>query len=194
MEEDAKMIKDLILKNRSRRRFYENEAVETDTLKELVDLARLSSSGANLQPLKYILSNTEEKNEGIFETLGWAGYLKDWKGPEKGERPSAYIIILNDLSISKNPSLDPGIAAQSILLGAVEKGLGGCMLGNINKKDLAEKLNLDEDYQILLVIALGKPKEEVVVEPIDSTHGVKYWRDENKVHHVPKRSLDDIIL
>jgi hypothetical protein len=23
---------------------------------------------------------------------------------------------------------------------------------------------------------------------------VKYWRDENQVHHVPKRGLDEIIL
>lgn len=189
-----KMIKDLILKNRSYRRFYENETVDVNTLKELIDLARLSASATNLQPLKYILSNTEEKNEGIFETLGWAGYLKEWNGPEKGERPSAYIIILNDLSISKNSSLDPGIAAQSILLGAVEKGLGGCMLGNINKKELKAKLNLDENYEIVLVIALGKPKEEVVIEPIDVAGNVKYWRDEKEVHHVPKRELDNIIL
>lgn len=188
------MIKELILKNRSYRRFYEDEIVEIDTLKELVGLARLSASGANLQPLKYVLSNTEEKNEGIFKTLGWAGYLKEWEGPEKGERPSAYVVILNDLSISKNPSLDPGIAAQSILLGAVEKGLGGCMLGNIDKKQLKDKLDLGDNYEISLVIALGKPKEEVVIEPIELTDNVKYWRDEQKVHHVPKRALDDIIL
>lgn len=188
------MIKELILKNRSYRRFYENEIVEMDTLKELVDLARLSSSGANLQPLKYILSNTQEKNESIFKMLGWAGYLKEWGGPEKGERPSAYIIMLNDLSISKNPSLDPGIAAQSILLGAVEKGLGGCMIGNINKKELKAKLNLEENYEIALVIALGKPKEEVAIESMELTGDVKYWRDEEGIHHVPKRALDNIIL
>ncbi|MBC2580483.1 nitroreductase family protein [Clostridium sp. DJ247] len=188
------MIKNLISKNRSYRRFYQNEKIELETLKELVDLARLSASGANLQPLKYILSNEEDKNESIFKTLGWAGYLKNWQGPEEGEKPSAYIIVLNDLSISKNPSLDPGIAAQSILLGAVEKGLGGCMLGNINKKDLSSKLNLEENYEIVLVIALGKPKEEVIIEAISSANTVKYWRDENQAHHVPKRSLDDIIL
>lgn len=188
------MIKELILKNRSYRRFYENEIVEIGTLKELVNLARLSPSGANLQPLKYILSNTEEKNESIFKTLGWAGYLKEWDGPEKGERPSAYIIMLNDLSISQNPSLDPGIAAQSILLGAVERGLGGCMIGNIDKKELKTKLNLEENYEIALVIALGKPKEEVVIESIESNGSVKYWRDEERIHHVPKRALDDIIL
>jgi nitroreductase len=188
------MIKELILKNRSYRRFYEKEAVEMDTLKGLVDLARMSSSAGNLQSLKYILSNTEEKNESIFKTLGWAGYLKDWDGPKKGERPSAYIIILNDLSISKNPSIDPGIAAQSILLGAIEKGLGGCIIANVNKKELKENFSLDTNYEILFAIALGNPKEEVVIESIDSTGNIKYWRDEKDIHHVPKRTLDSIIL
>ncbi|QGU95340.1 nitroreductase [Clostridium bovifaecis] len=188
------MIKELVAKNRSYRRFYESHIIEMDTLKELVDLARLSSSAANLQPLRYILSNTEDKNKSIFETLAWAGYLKDWEGPEKGERPSAYIIMLNDLDVSKSPSIDLGIAAQSILLGAVERNLGGCMIGNIDKKKLKLKLNLEDNYEILLVVALGKPKEEVIIESMDSTGDVKYWRDENSVHHVPKRSLDNIIL
>lgn len=188
------MIKDLVLKNRSYRRFYSNEKIELSTIKELIDLARLSASAANLQPLKYIISNEEVKNESIFKTLGWAGYLKDWNGPEQGEKPSAYIVILNDLSLSKNPSLDVGISAQSILLGAVEKHLGGCMLGNINKKELSLLLNLDENYEINLVIALGKPKEEIIIDPIGLSADVKYWRDENAVHHVPKRELHEIIL
>ena len=188
------MIKDLVLKNRSYRRFYQNEKIELNDIKQLIDLARLSASAANLQPLKYIISNEEAKNESIFKTLGWAGYLKDWKGPEEGEKPSAYIVILNDLSLSNNPSLDIGIAAQSILLGAIEKDLGGCMLGNINKKELASLLNLDKNYEVNLVIALGKPKEEVVIDEIGLSSDVKYWRDENAVHHVPKRSLAEVIL
>lgn len=188
------MIKNLILKNRSYRRFFQDEKIEMDTLKELIELARVSSSAGNLQPLKYVLSNKEEKNESIFETLAWAGYLKDWNGPEEGEKPSAYVIILKDLSISKNPAVDVGIAAQSILLGAVEKGLGGCMIANINKNELKEKLSLEDRYEIALVIALGKPKEEVTLDLMDSTNSVKYWRDENRVHHVPKRDLDTLII
>ncbi|MGH4140598.1 nitroreductase family protein [Clostridium sp.] len=188
------MIKDLVLKNRSYRRFYQNEEIELSTLKELIDLARLSASAANLQPLKYIISNDLVKNESIFKTLGWAGYLKDWNGPIEGEKPSAYIVILNDLSISKKPSLDTGISAQSILLGAVEKSLGGCMIANINKVELSSVLNLDENFEINLVIALGKPKETVVIDEVSLSTGIKYWRDEKAIHHVPKKSLDEIIL
>ncbi|MGV8981073.1 nitroreductase family protein [Clostridium sp.] len=188
------MIKDLVIKNRSYRRFYQNEVIELSTLKSLIDLARLSASAANLQPLKYFISNDSVKNESIFKTLGWAGYLKDWNGPIESEKPSAYIVILNDLSISKNPSLDTGISAQTMLLGAIEKGLGGCMLGNINKVELTSILNLDENFEINLVIALGKPKETVVIDEMSSPAGIKYWRDEKEIHHVPKRSLDEIIV
>jgi nitroreductase len=188
------MLMDLVKKNRSYRRFYEDEKISTDTLRELVELARLSASAANLQPLRFYLSNTKETNAAIFSTLGWAGYLKSWNGPEEGERPSAYIVILKDLRVNKSPTIDEGISAQSILLGAVEKGLGGCMLGNIKRAELKESLGIDSSYDIQLVIALGKPKEQVVIEPMGADSSVVYWRSEDQVHHVPKRPLDDIIL
>ena len=119
------MLRDLVLKNRSYRRFFEEEIISLDGLKALIDLARLSASGANYQPLKYILSNDPQKNNLIFFTLKWAGYLADWPGPAQGERPSAYIVILGDKDIVAQAGVDHGIAAQSILLGATEKGLGG---------------------------------------------------------------------
>lgn len=188
------MIRELILKNRSYRRFYEDKTIEVETLKELIDLARLSPSGANRQSLRYIISNAKDKNDKIYDCLGWAGYLKDWNGPEEGERPSAYLIVVNDTSLGAALPQDEGIAGQSILLGAVEKGLGGCFIKNINKKKLSEVLNLDEKYEITLVLALGYPKEEVVIEPLNASGDIKYWRDENAVHHVPKRELDELIL
>lgn len=188
------MIKKLIIKNRSYRRFHQDKAVNPDTLRGLVDLARLSASGANLQPLKYILSWEAEKNAKVFPHLAWAGYLKDWEGPVEGERPSAYIIILGDTSVSKNFGVDHGIAAQNILLGAVEKGLGGCIIGSIKRDSLRDALDIPERYEILLVLALGRPKETVVLETTGEDGDIRYWRDSESVHHVPKRRLDDIIL
>ena len=188
------MLKDLILKNRSYRRFHEDAGIDLDTLKELVDLARLSASAANLQPLKYILSCDPPKNAVIFPHLAWAGYLPDWAGPVIGERPSAYIIILGDTEIAVNFHCDHGIAAQSILLGATEKGLGGCMIGSIKRDELAAALKIPDRFEILLVLALGKPREEVVLETIGAEGDIKYWRDAEGVHHVPKRRIDDIIV
>ena len=188
------MLKDLVQGNRSYRRFHQEVPVSLEALRELVDLGRLSASGANLQPLKYILSQVGERNAAIFETLGWAAYLKDWAGPGEGERPSAYIIVLGDTTIRKSFGVDPGIAAQSILLGAAERGLGGCMLASIQRDVLREALDIDQRYEILLVLALGKPKEIVVIDPVGPDGEIKYWRDADGVHHVPKRSLDEIII
>ncbi|RLG73190.1 MAG: nitroreductase [Methanobacteriota archaeon] len=186
------MLFNLIVKNRSYRRFDEGFRVDRDTLVELVNLARLSASAGNLQPLKYILSCEPEKNELIFPHLSWAGYLEDWKGPERGERPSAYIVVLGDTRITRHFGCDHGIASQSILLGAVEKGLGGCIIGTIDREELRKTLKIPEYYEILLVIALGKPKEKVVIE--EAVDNIKYWRDEKGVHHVPKRPLKEIIV
>lgn len=188
------MMRELILKNRSYRRFYQEVDIKLDTLRELVDLARLSASAGNMQPLKYILSCDPQKNLLIFSHLAWAAYLRDWTGPGEGERPSAYIIILGDTEISRSFGCDHGIAAQSILLGATENGLGGCIIGSIRKEGLRKALEIPPQYEILLVLALGKPKEAVVIETVGGGGDVRYWRDSAGVHHVPKRPLADLII
>ncbi|KJS85825.1 MAG: nitroreductase [Peptococcaceae bacterium BICA1-8] len=190
------LLKEMVEKNRSYRRFYQDVEIKRETLEELVSLARLSGTGGNRQPIKFFLSCEQELNAKIFSNTLWAGYLKEWPGPDEGERPAGYIVIVEDKTIGMvNPRVDSGIAAQTMLLGAVEKGYGGCMLAALKKKELHEVLNLPEDkYEILIVLALGKPKEEIVIDEVGSDGDIKYWRDENKVHHVPKRSLKDLII
>jgi len=186
------MISELIRKNRSFRRFHQEVDIPESDLREMVDNARLTPSGRNAQTLRYMLSNTPEMNALIFPTLAWAGYLTGWDGPKEGERPSAYIVLLNDDTISKTYFCDHGIASLAILLTAVEKGYGGCIIALVNRDTLREALQIPEQYSIVQVVALGKPAETVVIEPM--TNGdVKYWRDAQEVHHVPKRSLEDII-
>jgi nitroreductase len=186
------MIKDLARKNRSYRRFYEEKKITKDELLDMVDAARLTPSGANKQPIRYILSCDDETNGKIFPNLRWAGYLADWDGPIEGERPTAYIIMVEPVGV--NAANDEGIAGQTILLSAVEKGMGGCFIGNVDRENLAKALNIPSEYSIKLVIALGYPKEEVVIEEIGAGDDIKYYRDEKQVHHVPKVRLDDIIL
>ena len=188
------MLEDLIRKNRSYRRFHQDVPVSLETLRALVYLARLSASGSNLQPLKYVLSADPEMNARIFSHTRWAGYLKDWPGPEEGERPAAYVVVLGDTEIRKDFGCDHGIAAQSIMLGAAERGLGGCMLGALDRGGLRQTLDIPEQYEILLVLALGKPKETVVIEDVGPDGDIKYYRDDEGVHHVPKRSLEELIL
>ncbi len=186
-------LKELILKNRSYRRFDQSYQISRSDLLEMIDAARLSASARNAQPLKYYLSSTEEMNAQIFPCLAWAGYLKDWPGPEQGEQPTAYIVQLIDTSITTNYFCDDGIATQSILLTAVEKGLGGCIIASVKRESLSEILGLPDHLKIIQVIALGKPIEKVVIEEMKG-EDFKYWRDNEEVHHVPKRTLESLVI
>ena len=188
------MLQDLVKKTRSYRRFDERVAIELETLRELVNLARYSASGSNRQPLKFVLVCDPENNAKVFPHTRWAGYLKDWPGPAEGERPTAYVIILGDIEVSQSAGCDHGIAAQSIMLGATEKGLGGCMIGSIDRDKLRAALNIADRYDILLILALGKPVEKVILEDIGPDGDTKYYRDQDDVHHVPKRMLDELIV
>lgn len=186
-------MKDLVTRNRSYRRFQESEQISTERLKGLVELARLSASAANLQPLKFMLSNDDLRNGAIFSCLRWESFIKGFPAPAKGRRPAAYILVLGDTSITRDFSCNHGIAAQSILLGAVEMGFGGYILTDIDRPALAGFLRIPDRYEILLVIALGLPRERVVIT--EAVNGeITYWRDINKVHHVPKRTLKEIVL
>ena len=189
------MLYDLLIKNRSYRRFDESFEVSSDLLCELVELARITPSSVNWQPLRFALINDRELNAAIFDNLAWAGLLKGWKGPEAGERPSAYVVILTDTTVAKNMKTDVGIVAQTIMLGAVEKGLGGCMIGSVNRENVYDILKIDrERYTIDLVLALGKPAETVKIVDLPDDGCTNYFRDENGVHYVPKRSVDDLIV
>lgn len=187
-------MKDLVYKARSTRRFNESEAISRETLEGLVDLARVSPSGGNGQPLKYYLACDAETNGKIFPNLRWAGALPDWDGPAEGERPAAYVILLCDTAIAGNPGCDHGIAAQTMMLAAADREIAACMLGAIDRDGLREAIGLDPRYNIALVLALGKPAETIVLDEVPADGSTKYWRDGESVHHVPKRTLKEIVI
>lgn len=188
------MLKDLVLRNRSYRRFNHSKRITPDTLRELVDLARLTPSGRNMQPLKYLLVTSEEACARLYPQLSWAGYLKDWDGPVENERPTAYVIMLGDTALAPIFGIDPGIAAQTLLLGAVELGLGGCIFGTIKRDEIRTLFEISAQFEVLYVIALGEPVEKVVIEDVKVDGDIKYWRDADQVHHLPKRALADMIV
>ena len=166
-------------------------------LKGLVDTARLSGSARNGQVLKYMLVTEQEQRDLVFPLLGWAGYLSDWKGPKPGERPAAYILCLLDKSLLKGTEneahFDCGIATQSMLLAAAEQGVYGCRIGAF-AKNIDTVLNVAEPLSVMLVLALGYPAEAVVLEDVGNDGGIQYWRDEQGVHHVPKRTREDVLV
>jgi nitroreductase len=186
---------DLVARSRSYRRFHEHDPVPLETLRALVALARLAPSGGNQQPLRFLLSADTGRNAAIFPHLTFAGRLR-WTGPAPGERPAAYVVVLGDQRV-KSPSgfaFDAGVAAQTILLGAAERGLGGVIVGGVQRAALGRSLGLGEHLELVLVLALGRPREEVVLEPLPASGDTAYWRDEAGRHHVPKRSLDELIV
>lgn len=188
------MLRDLVRSTRSYRRFVESHPVPIATLHELIGCARLAASGNNRQPLKYMLSADAGRNATIFARLRWAASLKTWTGPQPGERPAAYIIVLGDKEISQSFGCDHGIASQTIMLAAASMGLGGCMLGAVDREGLRADLAIADRYEILLVLAIGKPSETVVVDDAAPGSDVTYWRDANDVHHVPKRTVAELIV
>jgi len=187
------MLPDLVLKNRSYRRFDSGVPVAEELLTYLVGLARLCPSSRNQQALKFMIVNDPHSSSLVFRTLAWAGYIKDWGGPAEFERPTAYIIVLGDTRLGSKFDTDLGIAAQTILLGAVEKGFGGCMIASIKREELRINLAIPDHFEILLVLALGRPIETVVIEEMEGGD-IRYWREENQVHHVPKRSLEELLV
>ncbi len=188
------MLKDLVQSNRSYRRFDHSTAVSMHTLEELVELARLCPSAANKQPLRFILSTAPSDNEAIFACLKWAAYLTDWDGPSPTERPSAYIVMINTAKEWEFAKFDLGIMAQTMLLGAVERGLGGCMIGALDREKLRTHFSLQAEMDVSLVLALGKPVETVRIVEVPEGGSIKYYRDDTGVHYVPKRSLVELIL
>ena len=190
-------MQEIIARTRTFRRFNQKESIPTSVLHELIDLARLGGSARNCQPWQFMVVNTAEMCAQIYPHLGWAGYLSDWKGPNEGERPSAYILCLLNQKRLKGSTgeaqFDLGVASQNILLGAMEKRIGGCRIGAFSP-ELARLFKMEEHLQLSLVIALGKPRETVIVEECKNDDDIKYWRDEQGIHHVPKRSLESCLV
>lgn len=187
------MLLELLKANRSYRRFRQEEAIPLRLLSDWIGNCRYCASARNLQPLKYIVCQSPQACQAVFPALSWAGYLKDWPGPEEGERPSAYIVQLIDKSLAENAACDAGIQLQTLLLSAVEQGYGGCIIKAFNQALLREALQLSGHLQPDHVLALGRPKETVAIEDLKG-NDVKYWRTADQVHHVPKRRMEDLLI
>ena len=189
------MINELIIKERSYRSFDERVKIDRATLVGFVEKARLIHSSVNLQPLKYKICNSDSECALLLSLTKWAALLKDYEIPPKGHAPTAYVVICIDKSVSDKSIFDKdvGIAAQTIMLSAVEAGFGGCMIGNFDSAKIAQALELPQGVIPSLVLGLGKPDEEIIIDEIGEK-GSNYYRDEAGNHHVPKRSLDEIIL
>ena len=187
-------LKELVLQNRSYRKYHFNQKVSLEQLTELVALARLTPSSKNRQPLKYILVTSEPDCRIVFKHLKWAWFLKEWTGPSEMEQPPAYIVVAVDKNLNENADIDAGIVSQTMLLGATEMGLGGCIIRTVNRFELKKHFSLPDSYEIMLVIALGYPNQTIRIEDIGKEDQTAYYETPDGVHVVPKRTLEDQII
>ncbi len=191
------MLKELLKKSRSYRGYDESRRITREELMEMVDSTRFAPSSMNVQPFQYLLVYEKEDTDKIQPLTGWAMNLPDYDLPHPGKCPTAFIIICQNTEWApdlKRYIRDVGIVAQTMILRATEMGLGGIMIGSFNPKRVAEAMNLPETIVPMLVVAFGKPDEEIVLTEVGPGENLKYYRDENDVHYVPKRRLEDIVL
>lgn len=191
------MLKDIVKYSRSYRGYDETYRFTKEELMDFVDCARYAPSSVNAQPFRYYISWEKEEVDIIQGLTKWARALPDMQLPHKGKCPTAFVIICQDTNLSDAMNRyhrDVGIVAQTMLLAAAEKGLGGCMIGNFGAQSVKETLKLPENLQPMLIVAFGKPDEKIVLTEIEEGESIKYYRDENDVHYVPKRKLQDIVV
>ena len=186
--------KELVKGNRTYRRYDVSKSISKEEMLDLIEVARYTASGVNKQAIRFAISCDKDMNDKIFESVKWAGYLKDWQGPVESERPTGYVIFVEDTKYGRAMPEDIGITAQTIALYARTKGLGVCMFKSHNEKEIRNHLGLDDNYKISLVMSVGYPVEEVVVDDIKAGDDIKYYRDENQVHHVPKIVFEDLLI
>lgn len=189
-------LKNLMMSDRTVRRFRESERIPVETLEKVVELVRYCPSGRNAQPLRYVIVTSEDDKEKVYPLLKWAGYFSDWDGPEKGERPAAYIIQCLDTKYGNNCLCDDGLQLEALTLGLRTLGIAGCIIKAFDSIKLNEELRVGERYLPRYVLAVGYPAENVELEDMDGSEDAdfKYYRTPDGTHHVPKRPLSELIL
>lgn len=185
--------KELVYAGRSVRRFDATRAITDGELLWLADLGRVTPRGRNAQWIRFGIANQKATCDSIFPTLSWAADLPDWDGPREAERPTAYILLLEDTRHAKGVDIDLGIVSQTILLGARTLGLGGCHILAFRAQALAEALGMPAHLRARLVLAIGKPAEEVELRQLPASGRESYWR-EGSLHCVPKADLHDVVI
>ncbi len=183
-------VTDAIVSRRTKRK-YTQQRVSRDLLETLVEYARFTPTGANLQPLKFAIIDGDRAEE-VFPLTKWSGYHPE-DAPKADEQPPSYIAILGDNEIKSNGQFetDAGAAGVVICLAAEELGLSTCWLGSIKREEIKELLKLSKKYSLLYLIAVGYSDQKASF--IDCNTDVKYFMKDD-VLTVPKRTKDEILI
>lgn len=194
------MFLDLIRKTRSCRRFDNSQKISREKFLELINYARLSGSSGNLQPLRFAVCTSQNSVRKISRSMIWGFFYDDTSAPADEFLPAGFIVIAGDKRVRKDFGIDAGIALQSIMLGAAFQNLAGCAFASWDDKTVRKYVKLSDDHEIVLLVAIGKPSQEILLEELapgnenPTQQTTKYFLDESEKHHVPKLALADILL
>lgn len=180
----------LLKHNRSYRGYDASFTVREDQLRRIIEVARICPSARNQQVLRFRPVLRDEAPR-VLRHIRLGGALPELKLPFPGTEPNAFVVICSTVEESKYVDMDLGIVAQSMLLQAVEIGLGGICIGAFDHAALREELGLE--YEPLLVLAIGRPKEDIELRDCHPGDNLNYYREGGK-HYVPKITTDDLIL
>lgn len=194
MTQDFNILHQLLIKNRSIRRFDHSKKIPTETLKNIIELTRFCASGRNAQAIRYKIVNDETSCAQLYPQLAWAGYYSDWAGPDEGERPVAYLIQCLDTTIVSNPLCDDGLHLEAITLGATAVGISTCIIKAFNAEKVAQTLSIPSKIKPLYVVALGYAAEIARIVGMPENGDYRYFRNQYDEQCVPKRKLDDLII
>ena len=183
-------LQSLLTKNRSTRGFDTSFKVREDQLHRIIEVATLCPSARNQQVLRFRPVLGDEATV-VLGHIRLGGALPELHLPFAGTEPNAFIVICSTVEESKYVDIDLGIVAQSMLLQAVEIGLGGICIGAFDREPIKEALNLK--YEPILVLAIGRPNEHILLKECREGDSLTYYR-EGDTHYVPKLSINDLIL
>lgn len=184
---------ELLKRNRSYRRFDRSVRPSQEIMASWIEGLRYTASARNIQPLKYLLVTDDALCHTLSQSVVWAGYLVEWAGPCENERPTAFVVQLLDTRLASNARFDEGLHLEALGLMAVESGFGACIFLSFDPKGIATMLDLPEHLMPISLVAIGKPIEQVEVRDVDAEANIRYYRDEEGRHYVPKRKREELI-
>ena len=150
------MLLDCIKKRYSVRKFLD-KPVEQEKIDILLEAARLAPSASNKQTWHFVVIRDKEKRKQLTGICRGQSFVS--------EAPITIAVCNTNLDYimtcgQKAPVIDGAIAAEHIVLQAVELGLGSCWIGAFYHDKMAELINLPQNYEIIGLLPIGYPAVE----------------------------------
>jgi nitroreductase len=149
-------------------RSYHGQAVEEEKVTSCLAAARRAPSACNAQPWHFVVvrDSAARARLGELSRLSASGMNRF-----VGEAPVVIAIVAEPPNITSRIGgflkgkpfylVDIGIAAEHLCLQATELGLGTCMIGWFDEKEVRALLGIPRGKRVALLVTLGYPAESL---------------------------------